>query len=110
MERDQLAYALFETNWVIRRWVVFLALGFFKIAIVLILWKGQDTSLNAQAVLALIAAYVTIVMAYVFGAVADDYDKRRTAFGSRSTALFRDEDGYVPSRFEGRAPSRYDAS
>lgn len=97
---NRLAYALFESNWKIRRWVVFLSLGFFGLLIVRIVFWGDDSALNAQLGLAFTTAFVSIVMSYVFGAVADDYDKRKTARFNHEDLMFD-----VPTPRYGGRPS-----
>lgn len=73
---ERLAYALFETNWKVRRRVMFMALLYIAFNISWILLSGVDTAVNQQAVIAFIAAGVSIIGAYVFGAVWDDNNKR----------------------------------
>jgi len=73
---ERVAYALFETNWKIRRRVMFASLIYIAFNISWILTTGDDTAVNQQAIIAFIAAGVSIIGAYVFGAVWDDNNKR----------------------------------
>ena len=85
---ERVAYALFETNWRIRRRVMFMALTYIATCITYILIFGQDTAVNQQAILALIAAGVSIIASYVFGAVWDDNNKRsRVEFNDYGTDI-----------------------
>lgn len=52
-----------------------IVLAFFVGDLQWILFKGNDTPLNQQISLALIAAIVGIITAYVFGATLDDKNR-----------------------------------
>jgi hypothetical protein len=69
---------LFSTdNWIRRRRVVYLSLGFLGFWISYILVIAQDIALYRDTVSTMIFAGVGIIMTYCFGAVADDWDKRK---------------------------------
>lgn len=59
-------------RWQYRRRIVFLSLAYIGVNVQYLVIRGGDTVLNQQIGLALVAAGVAIIMAYVFGAVIDD--------------------------------------
>lgn len=75
--RDPVEQMVFKDNWPYRRGVLFATLIYIAFNISWIIVKGEETAMNTQIVLTLIGAGVAIVMAYVFGAVGDDYLKRK---------------------------------
>jgi len=64
-------------NWKLRRRFMSGALIFIAFWISYLLFDGEDTQLARDSVGTLIFGGMGIIMSYVFGAVADDWDKRR---------------------------------
>jgi hypothetical protein len=72
-----------EDNWKNRRRVLFATLIWMGVAMTAILVRGIDNALYDQAFIALSGSGVTLLTAYIFGAVWDD-NNRRNNYGSSS--------------------------
>lgn len=82
MKLDQF---LITDNWPRRRRWMSVALIWLAGNVQYILIKGADTAVNQQALTAMIAAFVSIICFYVFGAVWDDNSKRAVLATSTKT-------------------------
>lgn len=86
---DEPSYGYLERpTWTVRRRVVLLSLLFIAINIEFIIIRGTDSALYAQMGLGLLAAGVSIIGAYVFGAAYSD-----NAFNNSLALLQRGLDG-----------------
>ncbi len=83
---------LWLDNWPIRRRVVFAVLGFVAGVIVWLVVRGEDTALNRSIAESLIWAGTATVLGYVFGAVADDWDKRKSAASAKKSGVLEEEE------------------
>lgn len=77
-EKVERPRSLVTDNWKKRRRVMYLALLFIAGTVQEILLTGADTSVNQQAIVALIAAGAAVIGSYVFGATWEDIHKRRS--------------------------------
>lgn len=67
-----------KSEWGKRRFRLDIALVFIMVMIGWIIFKGSDTAVYQQAILALIAAGVALLGQYIFGAAWDDKNYMRT--------------------------------
>lgn len=75
------AQILLNDNWKKRRlWMIVALLWLGGNAQYLMVW-GKDTVINQNALVTLLGAFVSIIFAYVFGAVWDDTSKRESYSG-----------------------------
>jgi len=84
-----------NSNWDKRRRVIYLVLLYCAGLVAYIVFKGQDTALNAQTVIALIALAGGVIGSYCFAAVWDDNSKRDAAVAARDMP---DDDDDTPER------------
>lgn len=93
---------LTKSEWSKRRFRLDLSLIFIALMIGWIILSGKDTAVYQQAIIALIAAGVTLVGQYIFGAAWDDKNYMRTVADMHKTQFENsgdntDDSAYTPN-------------
>ena len=78
MNRPPVEALLAGDNWPLRRRWMTIALIWMAGNVQYLILFGADTAINQNVVITMVGAIVSIIFAYVFGAVWDDQNKRST--------------------------------